>query len=92
MKNNNLKDNNIICRVKEQEKRMVEEEAKKRNLSISQLIRLMINDYIINNNSLGNSSMIPKNICNLHTEIQRLRNEYPNLDLDELERRAEKLW
>ena len=88
-----MKTEKITLRLTSDEKQMILDESKLLNISCGEYIRRKLNDNYITNSNIGRTnSNIPENVCNILTEIQNLRNIYPNLDLDELERRTVKLW
>lgn len=82
----------VTLRVTEEEKNILEKEAKENKMNISQFIRANLEIYNKGNNNIGKEiSFTPSVVCNLFTEIQKLRNRYPDLNLDELERSAIKI-
>lgn len=87
-----MKEKVITLRVTEGEKNNLETEAINCNMTLSQFIRTNLKIYNKENNCIGKKfSFSPEVVCNLFTEIQKLKNRYPELDLDELEGSAIKL-
>ena len=87
-----MKDEMIVVRVTSDEKGRISNEAILSNLSVSQYIRQLLNNYNFSNNSMEeNISNTPQEICNLFTEIQKVKQVHPEIDFYEIERRAAKL-
>ena len=88
-----MKNELITFRVTTHEKEIIKEEAQLQNISVSNLFRRMLKNYHSSNNTIEeNAKVTPEVICNLLTNIQKLRQENPDIDLDKLEERVAKLW
>lgn len=88
-----MKDTTIIFRTTSKEKQGLELEAKEKNMTVSQLIRSKINTDISSNVSMPGTVYIESiKLCNLMTEIQRLKMKYPEISIEEVENEAGKLW
>lgn len=88
-----MKEATIICRLTSKEKQQLILKAKEENVTVSQLIRSKINSDILSDNvSRENSFRRSRELCMLMTEIQRLKREYPEIDIEQIEREAARLW
>lgn len=88
-----MKDELITFRVSAQEKEKIKEYVKIENISISKLFRKLVKNYNGMNNSMNkNMTMNPEVICNLLTDIQKLKQDNPDIDLGELEGGIDRLW
>lgn len=91
--NLSMKEATIICRLTSKEKQQLILKAKEENVTVSQLIRSKINSDILSDNvSRENSFRRSRELCMLMTEIQRLKREYPEIDIEQIEREAARLW
>lgn len=86
-----MKECTIICRVTNEQKTELEKEAKNFNYSLSELIRQKLNNNIKSENAL-NKVDYAFNICLLMTEIQQLKFQNPEINIENIEKGAEKLW
>ncbi|MCH5256766.1 MAG: hypothetical protein J1D87_05705 [Lachnospiraceae bacterium] len=87
-----MKEEMITLRLTSVEKQTILSQANLLNISASQYIRQILNSYNFPHNSIcGNVSKTTQNICNLLTEIQKLKLVHPEIDFYEIERRASEL-
>lgn len=88
-----MKASMLTLRVTSEEKKILEEKAKENALTVSQYIRAKLNIYDMNNtDNIEILEICPLIICNIFTEIQKLQQKYPEINTDELEEGAERLW
>ncbi len=83
-----MKETVITIRTTNEDKERLEYEAKKNNMTLSQLMRNKID-----NSSNSNSIMdISGQLCILMTSIQELLAENPDINLENINEEASKLW
>ncbi len=84
-----MKETTIICRLKATEKEKLELEAERQGVTLSQLIR----QRVVNEEA---TKAVNKNLteilCGLMTEVRRLGEENPDINLQKIEQEAAKLW
>lgn len=81
-----MKEKMLTLRITDAERCILEKEAKEKNMSISQVVRAKLNFYNLKNTHIEKENEItPIVICNIFTEIQKIRQIYPEIDLDDLE-------
>ena len=81
-----MKEKMLTLRITDTEKRILEKEAKEKNMTLSQAVRTKLNFYNLKNTYIEKEDKItPIALCNICTEIQKIRQIYPEIDLDELE-------
>lgn len=84
-----MKETTIVCRLKATEKEMLETEAKRQNITLSQLIR----HRVMNEETTPKDNMnLTEALCILMTEIRKLGEDNPDINIDGVEEEAEKLW
>lgn len=77
----------MTFRVTDDERKIIEKKAEECGLKPSQYIRMKLNFYNLGNmnNNAENNIMTPQAICDVLTEVQKIRQLYPEIDLDDLE-------
>lgn len=81
-----MKEKVLTLRITDTERRILEKEAKENNTSLSQVARSKLNFYNLKNTYIEEENKItPIAVCNIYTEIQKIRQIYPEIDLEELE-------
>lgn len=84
-----MKETTIVCRLKATEKEILETEAKRQKITLSQLIRHRVMNEEI---SPQDNMKLTETLCNLMTEVRKLRENNPDINIDGVEKEAEKLW
>lgn len=84
-----MKESTIICRIKATEKEMLSVEAEAKGLTLSQLVRKKLMDE---GTAMAKPLNLTEALCNLMTEVRKLGEEHPDIDMESIEREAGKLW
>lgn len=88
-----MKDSVITLRLTREDKQLLQEKAKKENTTISEIIRSFLK-YENTDNRFVKGSLTKSNreLCSMMTDIGKLEQEYPDIDLKILRERGNKLW
>lgn len=87
-----MKDSMIAVRMENDYKEKLKEDAMRLGISMSEMNRRIVENYYNNNREVKISINLYEKICVLMTEIQRVKYDNPEIDIQNVERKAELLW
>lgn len=87
-----MKDSMIAVRMENDYKEKLKEDAMRLGISMSEMNRRIVENYYNNNREVKIPINLYEKICVLMTEIQRVKYDNPEIDIQNVERKAELLW